>query len=50
VFNVLGALIWSGEYEGTIEMPFHSEMAPGTYTIRATDDQGNVYLGKLIVE
>ncbi len=50
VFNVVGALIWSGEYEGTIEMPFHSEMAPGTYTIRATDDQGNVYYGKLIVE
>ena len=50
VFNVLGALIWSGQYEGTIEMPFHSEMAPGTYTIRATDDQGNVYYGKLIVE
>ena len=50
VFNVLGALIWSGHYEGTIEMPCHSEMAPGTYTIRATDDQGKVYYGKLIVE
>ena len=50
VFNVLGALVWSGQYEGTIEMPFHSEMAPGTYTIRATDNQGNVYNGKLIVE
>ena len=50
VFNIIGALIWSGQYEGIIEMPFHSEMAPGTYTIKATDDQGNACYGKLIVE
>ena len=50
VFNAVGVLVWKEECSGTVEIQCQSKMVPGIYTIRTTDEDGNVYLGRFIVK